>query len=245
MKLRILVAAACVYSVIGSAFSWAGETKAGDFFKSTTELSLAEAAAAGRTDKLDKLLAHGANVNAQGVDGMTALLWAMSRRSKKGAAWLLEHGADPNVVLTLDGSSAISLAAMQEDPWYLKEVLAHGANINIRNPLNGRTPLVAAMYGGLNDNVRLLISAGADMNTFDRLGLTPLIEAAANQKYELVYDMLLAGADPTTKIAHWDGQTLLSVIRRSRVPPGAPPYQWQLKVVELLKKKGLDVEQGK
>ncbi len=57
MKLRILVAAACVYSVIGSAFSWAGETKAGDFFKSTTELSLAEAAAAGRTDKLDKLLA--------------------------------------------------------------------------------------------------------------------------------------------------------------------------------------------
>ncbi len=75
--------------------------------------------------------------------------------------------------------------------------------------------------------------------------LTPLIEAAANQKYELVYDMLLQAQILTTKIAHWDGQTLLSVIRRSRVPPGAPPYQWQLKVVELLKKKGLDVEQGK
>lgn len=245
MKLRILVAAACVYSVIGSSFSWAGEMKASDFFKSTTELSLAEAAAAGRTDKLDDLLAHGANVNARGVDGMTALLWAMSRRSKKGVAWLLEHGADPNVVLTLDGSSAISLAAMQEDPWYLKEVLAHGGNLNIRNPLNGHTPLVDAMAGRLDNNARLLIAAGANMNTFDSLGLTPLIEAAANQRYELVYDMLVAGADPTIPIAKWGGKTLLSVIRDSRVLPDAPAYQWQLKVIELLKKKGLDVEQGK
>lgn len=245
MKLRILVVAACIYSVIGNSFSWAGEMKASDFFKSTTELSLAEAAAAGRTDKLDKLLAGGANVNARGVDGMTAVLWAMSRRSKKGVAWLLEHGADPNVVLTLDGTSAISLAAMQEDSWFLKEVLAHGGNVDLKNPLNGHTPLLDAMAGGLDDNARLLIGAGANMDTFDNLGLTPLIEAALTQRYELVYDMLVAGADPTTKIAHWNGQTLLSVIRRSRVPPGAPPYAWQLKVIELLKKKGLDVEHGK
>ena len=133
---------------------------------------------------------------------------------------------------------------MREDPWFLKEVLAHGGDVNVRNPLNEHTPIFDALAVRLDDNVRALIAAGADMNTYDRLGLTPLIEAAANQRYKLVYDMLMAGADPTVGISKWKGKTLLSVIRHSRVPPGAPPYEWQLKVIDLLRQKGLDVEHG-
>jgi hypothetical protein len=54
----------------------------------------------------------------------------------------------------------------------------------------------------------------------------------------------VAGADPTFSPSGWHGKTLLSMIKRSRVTPNAPAYQWQLKVVELLKQRGLDVEQG-
>lgn len=232
--------------VLQSCFSgWAsGQMNANGFFKSDTERAVAEAAADGRTDRLQALVAAGADVNARGVDGMTALHWALLRSSRKGFAWLLEHGADPNVIFTQNGTSATSLAAKQEDDWFLKEVLAHGGNVNIRNPLNGRTPLVEAMASGRNGNVRILISAGADMNTFDHLGMTPLAAAAATQKYELAYEMLQAGADPTTKMPRLRGETLLSIIRRSRVLPGTPAYEWQLKVVELLRQKGLDVEHG-
>jgi hypothetical protein len=73
--------------------------------------------------------------------------------------------------------------------------------------------------------------------------VTPMFVAAANQRYELVYDMLKAGADPTIRMGK-SGKTILSVIRGSRVPPGAPPYEWQLKVVDVLKQKGFDVEHG-
>ena len=230
--------------LISSTFGWAGQMKAADFLKGT-QLSVAEAAADGRTDELEKLVSKGADVNAQGVDGMTALYWAMAHSSKKGVNWLLTHRANPDVIFTRDGSSATSLAAMQEDPWFLKEVLSHGGDVNFCNPLNEHTPIFDALAAHRDDNVRALIGAGADMNTYDQLGLTPLVEAAANQRYEVVYDMLIAGADPTMTVPKGRGnKTILSVVRRSQVRPDAPPYQWQFKVIELLKQKGLDVEHG-
>jgi hypothetical protein len=238
MRLPVLLPIAILS--LGSTAGFSHETNAADFFPSGPQLLLAEGAAAGNTEQLESLVAAGADVNAKGQEGMTALLWAVSRVSKRGVAWLLQHGANPNVTLSRDGLSATALAAKLKDPWFLQEVLTHGGDKNIRNPISGRTPLVEAMASGRNDNVQTLIAAGADLNTVDSLGLTPLVAAAMNQKYELVYDMLIAGADPTTEFAR--GATLLSVVRRSRVLPGAPAYEWQLKVIELLKRRGLSVE---
>lgn len=154
------------------------------------------------------------------------------------------HHANPNIIFQRDGTCSTSFAAKLDDPWFLDEVLAHGGNVNIRNPQNGRTPLFEAIASGRKDNARRLIAAGAGMNTLDRLGETPLIMAAVSQKFDLVYDMLLAGADPTTKTS-WNGATILYVVRHSTVLPTAPEYQWKLKVVELLRQRGLDVENGR
>lgn len=219
----------------------AEQMKARDFFKTEIQMSLAEAAAEGHTDRMEVLVASGADVNARGIDGMTALLWAVLQSSKTGVSWLLAHGADPNVIFTRDGSCATSIAAAQEDPDYLKEVLAHGGNVNIRNPLNDRTPLSNAIIMQRNENARALIAHGADMGVVDHLGITPLIMAAEAQRYELVYDMLLAGADPTQAMPKWKGMTLLTVIRQSHVPPSTARYGWQVKVIALLKQKGFDV----
>jgi Ankyrin repeats (3 copies) len=205
---------------------------------------VAESERAGSSGAAVRVPLPAASIDVKGHSPDAALYRAVMRASKDDVARLLQQRANPNAIVPRDGTSAVSVAAMREDPWFLKEVLAHGGDMNIRNPLSGRTPLVEAMMSGQNDNVRTLIAAGADMNTLDTLGMTPLIEAAANQKYELVYQMLIAGADPTISPAKWHGKTLLSVIRRSTVPPDAPPYEWQLKVIALLKQKGLDVEHG-
>jgi ankyrin repeat protein len=45
--------------------------------------------------------------------------------------------------------------------------------------------------------VMALLAAGADPNPFDYRGFPGLFNAAANQRYEMVYHMLQAGADPT------------------------------------------------
>lgn len=181
------------------------------------------------------------DVSPKGVDA--ALYRAVGRASRNEVERLLEQGANPNVVFARDGTSAVSLAAKQEDPWFLREILGHGGDMNLRNPLNGRTPLVEAMASGRHGNAQTLIAAGADLNTRDSIGLTPLLGAAMNQKYELVYDMLVAGADPTMKMGRSE-KSLLWVVRKHPLPSDAPAYQWQMKVIDLLKQRGLDVEHG-
>jgi hypothetical protein len=247
MMRRYLLIAASALILAGSPLGWAGQLNATDFFKlgAQPQLALAEAAANGRTDELEKLVSKGADVNAQGVDGMTALYWAMAHSSKKGVDWLLTHRANPNVIFTRDGTSATSLAAMQEDSWFLTQVLIHGGDPNIRNPLNEHTPIFDALAAHLDLNVRTLIGVGADMNTYDHLGMTPLTEAAANWRFEVVYDMLTAGADPRMTVPKGRGsKTLLTVIRHTPVPAGTPQYESKMKVIEFLKQQGLDVEHG-
>lgn len=243
---RYLQSSATALVLVASSPCWAIPTAA-DFFKlgAQQQLSLAQAAADGRTDELEKLVSKGADVNAQGVEGMTALYWAMAHSSKKGVDWLLTHGANPNVIFTRDGTSATSLAATLEDSWFMTQILLHGGDPNIRNPLNEHTPIFDALAARRDDNVRALIAVGADMNTYDRLGMTPITEAAANWRFEIVYDMLSAGADPRMTVPKGRGsKTLLSVIRHTPVPPGTSQYESKMKVIEFLKQKGLDVEHG-
>lgn len=214
---------------------------AGDFFNPGPQRSLAEAAERGRTEELQRLVTGGADVNAQGADGMTALYWATGHLSKKGVSWLLDHGANPNVEFKRDGTSATSVAATLP-PWFLHEILAHGGDLNYRNPMNERTPIFDALLANQDENVRTLIAAGADMNTYDHVGLTPMVTAAVEWKYQLVYAMLNAGANPTVRVPKGrSDRTLLWFASRNFVPQGDPQYAWKLKVIALLKEKGFDV----
>ena len=61
-----------------------------------TPLGLAEFA--NNHDKMVQLLiAHGADVNAQGSSGATPLFWAVMRDEKDDVKFLLDHGANPNL----------------------------------------------------------------------------------------------------------------------------------------------------
>jgi len=221
----------------------ANAMNARDYFTSPVELALIDAAGAADIRKLERLVAQGADVNARGRDGMTPALWALAHQSKNGLAFLLEHGADPNKQLTSDGSSAMSLSAAAADSWYLREIIDHGGNVNLLNPFRNQTPIFDAMLALRDENVRILIAAHADLNAADKMGNAPAIVAAGQWRYDWVYAMLIAGADPTVQTPA--GITLLTPVRRVPIVPSSPNYPWKLRVVELLKERGLDVEHGR
>jgi ankyrin repeat protein len=242
-------------ALVGAACIHAKSMKAADYFEPGSQRALAEVAAKGRTDLIDDLLRHGAQINFQGREGMTALIWAFLQENKDGYEHLLRKRADPNLQMTestltsdglTDGSSAMSLSAMHEDPWYLKATLKHGGNPNIVNPVKSVTPVFQCimLYDKKHprlEQLKLLIDAGANLNAQDRDGSTPMRLAAIANRYDLVYVMLASGADPFIKTKA--GTTLMSTIKRIRTDPKSELYQWRAKVIDLLKVKGIDIEQ--
>jgi ankyrin repeat protein len=79
----------------------------------------------------------------------------------------------------------------------VKELLARGADINVRD-LQGRTPLIwvgrSADAGAIIDE---LVAAGANVHAVSKGGTTPLINAVEGDSRDAVRALLLHGANPS------------------------------------------------
>ena len=187
-------------------FGW----KAEDYFTDPQVIALCRAIEASDLAEMERLVKAGADVNAQGKGKMTPLMWAFPDNQLPRFKWLLEHGANPNVVVesdfntghrTFPGDSVTHMACATPFPGYFDAVFDHGGDPNLRRRGEaGRnaTPLFYVITsGGRNrkEKVKRLIAAGADMNALSG-GSTPPMKAAGwfNQN-DLVLIMLEAGAD--------------------------------------------------
>jgi ankyrin repeat protein len=213
--------------------------KASNLFSSSRETAMAEAAARGQTGKVKELLDLGVDVNVRGNDGVTPLMWALVQGSKPGFKYLLEHGANPNLQTT-QGDSVMELSSIHEDPDYLALALKNKGDPNLVNPETAKTPIFTAMTSLRAKNIQLLIEAKTNLNFQDRTGATPMMRAAAVNRYDFVYAFLKAGADPAIE-NNW-GNTIVHFVKDSTVSPKHELYQWRAKVIELLKEKGVKVD---
>ena len=138
----------------------------------------------GALDLVNELLVLGAEVDGRDLNyGQTALMLAVREEYPPLVQRLLEAGADVN---------AQSLAG-EEYRWvYPSEVpvgTSQGVGINrsglpdrgMRFPITGmKTPLLFATRQGNFGLVRILVEAGADIETADANGITPLINVIFN-----------------------------------------------------------------
>lgn len=212
---------------------------AADIFPAGPAAAVAEAAARGQIDKVKQLLESGTDINVRGRDGATPLLWALLKGNKAGFRFLLERGADANLQVK-QGNSVMSFAAMHEDSRFLELALKHGGDPNLVDPETAKPPIFVSIENLRMDNIRLLIDGGGNLNFKDRTGSTPLMRAANLNRYDVVYQMLKAGADPMIK-NNW-GNALPYFIKDGNVNPKHELYQWRAKVIELLKERGIRVE---
>lgn len=89
-----------------------------------------------------------------------------------------------------------------------KELIASGADVNMKDDMMGYTPLIYAIIDGNKEMSELLISKGADLNIQDnRMGYTPLMWALNSNKEELARFLIDKEAD--FKIKGNDGATAL------------------------------------
>ena len=185
--------------------------KAEDYFNDPKVVALCHAIEVSDLHEMDRLVKAGADVNAQGKGKMTPLLWAFPDNKLPRFKWLLEHGADPNVVVEEEfntrqnivrGDSVTQMACNSSFPGYFEAVFDHGGNPNLRRARGGpgysSTPLHSVIcFGGgdRREKVKRLIELGADMNAL-AVGVTPVMQAVSwGGQYDLALLMLESGAD--------------------------------------------------
>ena len=200
--------------------------------------ALAKAAAEGDLQKLEEAAAQGIDVNARGWQNATPLLWALHKGNLKGFTKLLALGADPNILFD-DGGAVMHWAARHEDIGYLQAALQHGGNPNLQAGQFGETPLFDTFGDSYGDNRiknrQLLLASGADIdartvrNPAHRYvgGNTPVMSAMMESQYDVVHELLEAGAGYEIKNEY--GEDLMYLIRqKSSVPEHFKIWEWDL-----------------
>ena len=155
--------------------------------------ALFSATKAGNRAMVELLLSRGANVNAKGDSGDTALQQAARHGFQAVAEVLLANHADVNVQ---DGGRATALcsAASSGQLKIVQMLLAAGANPNLKDG-NGRTVLNFAI--GISPEIfQVLLESGTNPNTEDSNGRTPLSYAVERDNPKVVKLLLAAKADP-------------------------------------------------
>jgi len=192
------------------------------------EPSLPDAAEAQDTALIKRLFKNGADVNAEQVDGMTALHWAAYHDDAALGGRLLKNGASASAKNRY-GITPLHLACLNGNAVFIEALLRHGADHNA-SINGGETVLMTAARTGRPEAVEVLLRAGAEVDARERNGQTAVMWAAAEGHLAVVRALVEAGADFNLPLERSGFTAFYFAVREGR-----------LEVVKYLLSKGADV----
>jgi ankyrin repeat protein len=156
----------------------------------------------GRLDAVRALLDLGANVNEAASNGCSVLVLAIINAHYDVAAFLLEHGADPNAA----GQGWTPLHQVVTTPRLSYGRFPHPQRTGRTSPLDLAKRLLEK---GAKVDARMTVPTMGDgcRARLNRLGATPLLLAAKGAYPEMIELLLAHGADPHATAA--EGTTVL------------------------------------
>ena len=162
---------------------------------------------------LEKVLDHGGirDMEVRNRDGVTALHLTAYNNQPRMTKVLLQRGADPNGGLETNqklSRTPLQQACKTRDPNIARILIDAGANPNIADPGDHRTPLHTASQFA-PESVELLLKTKADPNLRDNAGNTSLHHAARENRVRIVPLLISHGADINAKDG--EGRTPLDV----------------------------------
>jgi ankyrin repeat protein len=192
----------------------------GDGFPPLIAALTGASAQADVVELVEDLIAHGADVDQRGVNGYAPLHIAAEQGDLAMVDLLVSHGADPNVVASIDDMETpveVASAAGHVDvverlrpltvrlDWEaasragdvaaIGQLLAAGQDIDATDG-HGQTALMRASHAGWIEAVGLLIAHGADLDRSAKFGLTALMLAVIQGHDRVARMLAAAGADP-------------------------------------------------
>jgi ankyrin repeat protein len=215
--------------------------KAEEYFDDPKVVELCRAIESNDIAEIDRLVKLGVNVNAKGKGNMTPLLWSYPDNKLERFKRLLEHGADPNVVIASDfntrgamraGHSVTHMACKTSFPGYFEAVFDHGGDPNLiqNGIISNETPLFTLITGRASnkiDKAKVLIDKGADINHVNGADTTAVrLAAGFGGQYELALALLKAGADYRIYSANDNSRLIHRVVEdESQLSSFSPQHQ--------------------
>jgi len=160
------------------------------FVSDTWEPPIVAAATVGDVRIMRMLVDCGADVNvASPHDGHTALLEAVMEKNLEAVTFLLEQGANPNVISS-DKLTPLIEATRGDLTDIAQKLLEYGASPTLATEIGAPTPLHIAAFEGFAGTLKLLASAAETVDPQDEDGTTPLMLAAQENRVDAI-DILL------------------------------------------------------
>ncbi len=173
---------------------------------------------------LQALVEKGADVNAKGKDGQTALMAAALAGATDNARFLIKKGALVNAQDN-EGRAPLIYAVQSGKANIVELLLDKGADVNAVDDRKGETALMYAACEGDADIVQVLLDGRAEVNAMAKNGETPLECSVLGGYTDAARLLLDGGADMDSK-----NLALLEAASRGNTD-----------MIELLVSKGADV----
>lgn len=128
------------------------------------------------------------------------LVWACEIGDLDAVKILIQHRANVDLFdntahwrVGVD-ESPLTIAIEYHHAEVIQYLLSQGANVNLRGPETGDTPIFAALRQNDRDTLNLLLQAHADINARDNKGYTVLMLASTNNDLDMVEFLKARGA---------------------------------------------------
>jgi len=163
---------------------------------------LITAATYNKLDLVEMLLEMGANIEIQNPRGETPLYLANINRNINMIKLLLKYGAEINKIIHFGGDTVLKKAISNENIEIIKLLLDNDANPNLGDDKNNTPLQEAAIIFSFNDDsisaviIKLLLQYGADINSKNVVGVTPLFFACLQENNLNIDTLLEYGANP-------------------------------------------------
>lgn len=145
------------------------------------------------TAQINELLSQGCDINEVAEDGQTPLIKASYFSNDVEVLQLmLDAGANVGARDNM-GRTVLFAAIFANKLDNVRFFIQNGASVNARLLNNGLTPLLAACEMASLEIVKLLLDAGAGINTKDTYGYSPIMVAVQANREDVADELLQRG----------------------------------------------------